>query len=213
MGRKERERKERRKEARFKADLDNALRVIGDSTEFEERILDNLRQMPEISEEMLKMAEKNWGEFGITPTRPMLVATLILYMINPLMKMEKLKNEKPPKVWEDFAAGVRFMASSINAGELEPMGKADQLFEKLHSEVLNQERTLGYVVAETEFAKIASGKMRRDPSGFILLDETYDELKSGRWERATRGMMMPFLLRGANFARRLYREIYPLTQK
>ena len=210
----------------------NALRILGRR---EEEYLEFLRTSPEVAREELARNKREMAQrTGSNPSRPNLTAEKIVHGVYYPIHNAALDVYKDPSIpkpvfisWYDYASGIVDVTSDIFEAEQEIEGITDKNAVETVTNIEERRQTPLPLDASTRLYLFHMNKARRnarllidDPTGNTLLETAVDEIRQDAGKPARERTFHRFhnyqepqlVLAGAEFAKRAYQALYPLTQ-
>lgn len=231
MGRKEREKWLRRRELKrskvdnltgsynfspneisgFVANLPMVEEFLMESSRDPERVIQNLTA--------IRITVNNL--FGEYPSNPFLCSEYLLSiegeMLDTARELVRKNTRNSAAFLVQVAFGFLFVVNSFSFAENQLDGEdIDKQLDKVLRGLSNIEDPLklgSNLAYFRRYTKEAANVYREDPTGFKLTDYVVDKMKSKDWvELRGVGSYVPeFVILGAEFARRAYKKIYPMT--
>lgn len=196
-----------------------ALRILNASsfTQTEDKFLSFVRENNGRVREDLSHAKDTLRKVGEPAPRPAICSTFLKFSIVYNLEQQAVRYGGVDIVVEDVALGASIVANAFFVAVQEIEGKTEEGFQKLSSEGGDSRSLEGRVKAyllSVNYAQIAADKLKEDPSGFSLIDYVVDEMLQKEFNLAVpRSLAVPeFVRAGADFARKVYKEIYPLSE-
>jgi hypothetical protein len=209
----------------------SALRVLGRR---EEQFLDYVRTSPdEAREELARDKVALARRKGSEPSRPNQVADKIVHGIYYPMHTVTMEVYRDPKIpkgvfisWYDYASGIIDVTSDILEAEQEMEGVTDKHAVETVTRMEEENRSLP-LDASTRLYLFQMNKAKRnarllmeDPTGNKLIETSVGEIRQDAarearertFHRLHNYQEPQMVLAGADFARRAYQALYPLTR-
>ncbi len=152
---------------------------------------------------------------GIHPSSRIAICSGELHVIGDrLRKTGRRSSPLGREFRRNFVNGIFAIADAIILGEKEIMGTAEEEVNTVIPKDFSPRKRIAYQDSGMGLAKSVARRLLEDPtkSGLKLVDQLADEIKDGRWLYFREPDSRPdFLTMGANFARAVYKQLYPLT--
>lgn len=119
--------------------------------------------------------------------------------------------------WLDITCGMGYL-NTISMGEDYLKGAADKILSDYiaeGSELLDIDISTGAesYLDLTQKSRNAALSLQKDPSGFLLIEEEIKKLKENPQEIAAKSQIPEFVIAGAEFAQKAYKQIYPIAKE
>lgn len=195
---------------------------------YAEEIIQAVRERGPLVRQQLAYLRKEVMDTGENPSRPQVCSRYLLQgIVVPLQDtvFDTYREGGPEDFvfWHDVRFGVNYVLSRIVIAESSIRGDADRqaiegidsVQRKLGVSASLSRQTEAYLRMTSE-ATGAELLLRQDPSGFLLIEETLKQLRNPRSRTHDQKTIMEslvpdYILAGAGFAQKAYRQIYPLS--
>lgn len=195
-----------------------ALRILKVSlSPTEDKFLSFVRENNGRVKEDLSRARDILRKVGEPAPRPAICSTFLKFSIVYFLEQKSVENGGVDILVKDVTLGAGIVANAFFVAVQEIENKTEEGFQKLSSEPTDsrplEDRIKAYLLS-VNYAQRAADKLKEDPTGFSLIDYVVDEMLQKEFKLVvSRSFAVPeFVWAGADFARRVYKEIYPFTE-